>query len=112
MGPFARRSVDHEVEAFLRRRKLRYVMLGMGAPYVLLHRPISLLLQLRQNTYIRLTINEDDMSFGGSTYTKAPLPTVGSILVFKRTNDFIAGVCDGESAGERGSGRHNRAEEQ
>ena len=40
------------------------------------------------------------------THPKTTLPAVGTIMVDKRTDDFIVGIGDREGAGERLSGRH------
>lgn len=45
MGPLVGRRGDHQNEALLGRRELRDVVTGVGAPDVLLHGAVALLLE-------------------------------------------------------------------
>jgi hypothetical protein len=68
---FRRWGVDHQEKALLGRRELRDVMFWMRPTDMFLHGPVAL-------------------------FPNAPLPAAGSILIAKRADDLVIGVCNGE----------------
>ena len=87
-------------------------MLWMCPSDVLLHRPISLLLQIDSRlAYGRVTedptMAHADTHARNGTYSQTSFSTVGAIVILQRANHLVVGVRGGESWFERGR-RHGR----
>ena len=110
---FGWRCIDHQLEALLRCGKLRDVLLRVRSSDMLLHRTIALLLKFNwavSNPRHSRRILHQSFAIGrNNTHAQTAFPTLGAIIVGKRTHHFIASVRGRKGACEGGSRWHGLA---
>lgn len=98
-------AIDHKQEAFLGRRKLGNVVVGMSSADMLLHGTKALLLE---QAPWPVSVCQHDQRVE-ETYAKAALATDGAIVVVERTEHLMRGFGSSRRrAGEGRLGRHDR----